>query len=725
MLDCWQFEDWLSIEAWLYKDSITRELRYSESQILNLLNDLRRQSSKQWLETLTSLTAEEHSGIDEAIDARKPNDTRKLLSVRIHSTRGASMFRLFLRLCSLGLLDSNQAETRSLLIIIGNKDSLPLGSSLNRYRNSLPSISDIDPLEPPPPPRPRMNQRNQDFPVTALETDGRPVRPPHSRRTNLADNDSGLDMVDLLPATVAVNAPQVGPTRKGVKAKTTQTPARMAPDYPAPAHIASPPVMPIPPIRRITSIIAEPRYLVQPEKGIEENRNRKNPASHLTSYEKSEVENAAEAEKRAKAEKRVEAIKRAEAKRRAEAEMMAGLARKAEAEKGAKAKERAETGKKEGFVAAASAAVPAQMAAEQMEKEAGKSKRDEQAVSYAQVEAGEKEKELIEARRAKHRPSIQEPGIPRGRSQPFHAGLQPVPVSYTPFNPHPHSAYYGYPPLPYSSYGPEAVFAPLEHLTPVSPSAFPRPQAPGSIYQDSGDYREFSPAVAYSAQFQSDQGQSTKKKGQKRTQQKKAENHAQEEQNAPQLRLHRRVSADSIMSVESTFDGGVAEGSLDEARIQELFAKWTPNGDQTNDPGTEVHISNSPKQRLGKESDVIEADNTDSKQRLGSDDPKEESEPLARDIPGRTNSDKALAEKKIETSEERVESSMFDETGFTTTSYTDKLDDLKSQEARKMDQAQISEGVVLRPRIMTPWNWEEKGESSNTERQDDDGSLEK
>ena len=60
------------------------------------------------------------------MDSRQPNDTRKLLSVQVHSARGAAIFRIFLRLCSLGLLDSNHLETRALLIIIGNKNTLGL-----------------------------------------------------------------------------------------------------------------------------------------------------------------------------------------------------------------------------------------------------------------------------------------------------------------------------------------------------------------------------------------------------------------------------------------------------------------------------------------------------------------------------------------------------------------------------------------------------------------------
>ena len=661
-MDRWQIEDWLSIEAWLYKDSITRELRYSESHILNLLNDTSRQSSKQWLETLASLTSEEHAGIDEAIDARMPNDTRKLLSVHVHSARGASVFRFFLRLCSLGLLDSDHLETRSLLIIIGNKDSLHLNGIPDRYEHASQSGSEIDALEPPPPPRPRRAEFR-----LSISRDPEPA------------------VADAAPQRVAAAHPPREPAKKTAKARKSATSVRTTLDsgrdrlvpYPSAAR----PFMR--PARAIEEIMTDSEGSVVDEmqSGTKEGAARKGSRGqtpHTTAY-----------------------LDIAGDRRQIYLNETNGQIRitPRQSERENREKEHAES-------LAAQAAPYQQVEAEKkavakMKAEAEKAEAEMESVVEKRMKVERAEKSLVEPESAERGASIhkQERPMLRDRPQSFHAGFQPMPIP-PPFYQGSNPTYYGYPPPP----------------VPMHASPFSEPILSRSSIPPHRASAQYIPAVG--DEVRPEQGQSSKKKGQKQTQRKNKGKRAQPEQDASQLRPQRRMSAESITSVESTINGVVAEDDLDEERIRKLFAKWTPDGDQANDSDVEVRVLNSAPEKPSETPDLNELRDVVSKQRADSDDLRRKWKTLASGISSRRDMSSAVAEERSEPSKEDVERSTLREISPMAASDKGRVDVSKPRESRNEARIQSLKGSPVRA------SEREKRKVSDSKAPGDDGDAE-
>ncbi|MCJ1401325.1 hypothetical protein MMC11_004537 [Xylographa trunciseda] len=112
---------WTSLDAYLWKDDMIRKLTYTEAHINELARHILRQSPDRWWKLFSSLSSEEHTGLEEAMDERRPDEARFLLGIQILSARYAHFLHSMLRLVSLGMLDRREIETRALLIIIGNK----------------------------------------------------------------------------------------------------------------------------------------------------------------------------------------------------------------------------------------------------------------------------------------------------------------------------------------------------------------------------------------------------------------------------------------------------------------------------------------------------------------------------------------------------------------------------------------------------------------------------
>lgn len=98
-----------------------RKLKYTKVHIDELLLHILRQSPDRWWKTFSSLSNEEHAGVEEALNERRLDEMRSLLGIQVISARYAHFLRLLLRLVSLGMLDHRDVETRALIIIIGNK----------------------------------------------------------------------------------------------------------------------------------------------------------------------------------------------------------------------------------------------------------------------------------------------------------------------------------------------------------------------------------------------------------------------------------------------------------------------------------------------------------------------------------------------------------------------------------------------------------------------------
>lgn len=153
--------EWSSIDAYLYKDGATRDLRYTQAHIRQLTRFISEQSKQQWWKVHLNLSTEEQEGIEEAMSFRRTEGMRDFLAIQAVNSKFSHFLSFMLRLVSLGMLDHRRKEARALLIIIGNKDPEEL--------DSLPPTDRIRPF----PDRPR------ERPVLARE---RAEQPPHTHR---------------------------------------------------------------------------------------------------------------------------------------------------------------------------------------------------------------------------------------------------------------------------------------------------------------------------------------------------------------------------------------------------------------------------------------------------------------------------------------------------------------------------------------------------------------
>ncbi|MCJ1437970.1 hypothetical protein MMC27_007357 [Xylographa pallens] len=147
--------NWTSLDAYLWKDNMIRKLTYTEAHINELARHILRQSPDRWWKVFSSLSNEEHTGLEEAMDAGLPDEARFLLGIHVLRARYAHFLHSILRLVSLGIFDRREMETRALLIIIGNKAaddladieggeiSRPIYRRAERERDRAPKVLDF------------------------------------------------------------------------------------------------------------------------------------------------------------------------------------------------------------------------------------------------------------------------------------------------------------------------------------------------------------------------------------------------------------------------------------------------------------------------------------------------------------------------------------------------------------------------------------------------------